>query len=72
MVKEKTHRLSLELSDATWNALTDVTSKSGVTTKVDAVRKGLSLLSLYCDIMDEGGSFFVKHEDGREERLRIL
>jgi hypothetical protein len=69
---QKKARLNLEFSQAVKDNLTDLKKRSGCPTLNEVIRKSLALLDLVITHNEGGGTFVLRHKDGREETVKLL
>lgn len=65
-------RLNLEVPKHVRTQLDDIVARSTCSNLTEVVRRALALYDLVLEHTGQGGDVVFRHEDGKEEILRIL
>jgi len=70
--KTKKVRLNLEFTPEVKNNLADLQKRSGSSTLKEVFRKSVALFDMVTTHTQGGGTFILRHPDGREEVVKFL
>ena len=71
-IKTDKIRLNLDISRETRECLSDLQTKTHLSSISDVVRRALALMTLVVENEEKGGKILFKSKDGSEETLIIL
>lgn len=66
------NRLSLDLDQSTRDNLEALVKKTNSASLTETIKRALALWDVITDHTQHGGKLVFRHQDGREETLRIL